>query len=210
MVKLRQYDPRPSRADPDARAARKKLEKESPYISMTEAAIKGGALALFAAVTLFPWQKQYEKHERTHHPERFENPDDFKNKNRVQEGGGGIRDRSDGKNERARRDEDDDRRERRRRERRQSEGGEREREYRVFLDRDREYRALPVEAAPSSVGSEGRYSGSEDGEYGRRYVEASRKDREYRHRRDVDDYGRPRGGSVDYDYRRSSREDRRR
>jgi len=210
MVKIKQYDPRPSRANPEARATRKKLEKESPHISMSEVAMKGGALALLTAVALFPWEKEYDKHERTHHPERFEDPNDYKNKNRAEDG----KRSGDGREDRGRRDGDEEEERRDRRRRRQSEGGEREREYRKFLNRDREYRPLPagaIEVAPSSVGSGvERYTGSEDGEYGRKYIEATREERAHRYRRDEDEYGRRRRGSVDYEYRRSSRDERRR
>lgn len=142
--------------------------------------MKVGAIALLTAVALFPWEKEIEKHERTHHPERFR---DEKDKSR------GDRGREDRRN--------DDRRRRR-----QSEGGERQREYREYLDRDREYRALDQVDAGSVRGVEGRrYTGSDDGEYGQRYIEASRRERQ---RMD----GRRRRGSVDYEYRRSSRDDR--
>jgi hypothetical protein len=177
------------------------------HISMSEVAMKGGALALLTAVALFPWEKEFEKHERSHHPERFEDAGDVKNKNRVEDGDrrGSRRDDRDEGDRGSRGDDEDGRRGRRdgdRRRRRQSEGGEREREYRAFLDRDREYRPLPAETAPSSVGGrDDRYTGSEDGEYGRRYIEASRMENERRERR---------RGSVDYEYSRGSRDERRR
>ena len=198
MVKIKQYDPRPSRANPEARAARKNIE--NPHFSMSEVAMKGGALALLTAVALFPWEKELEKHERTHHPEQYENEKKkIDKKGRRGSGRDGRRGRRISED-----DSNEDRREGRRR--RQSEGGEREREYRRFLDRDREYRSLPVEVAPEIVDDGERYTGSEDGEYGRRYIQASRKEKEYRHRREEGDYGRRGSVSVDYDYRRGGSE----
>lgn len=200
-------DPRPSKAHPDARTARKAFERENPHFNMQEFGMKAGALALLTAVALFPWEKEHEKHERAHHPERFEDNgkgdriEPSKSKEKGRKGKGEI-----------------DRR------RRQSEGGEREREYRYYLDRDRDYRPLvAVGTAPSSVGGgsgggsgargierERRYTGTEDGEYGRRYIEASVRERE-RTGRGSGEYGRRRrGDSVDYEYRRSKREEWRR
>lgn len=174
------HDPRPSRANEEARRIRKQFEKENPHFDMKEFGIKAGAIALLTALTLFPWEKEIEKHERTHHPERFQDEKDR------------------GKGNRGR----DDRRNDDRRRRRQSEGGERQREYRQYLDRDREYRPFDQVDTPVSSVEGGRYTGSDDGDYGRKYIEASRRERERADRR-------RRRGSAEYDYRRSSRDDRR-
>ena len=198
-------DFRPSKAHPEARANRKAFEKESPHFNMNEFGMKAGALALLTAVALFPWEKEHEKHQRTHHPERFEDEKDSKGKGRrgsARDGDGGRRGR-------------DADRDGGRRRRRQSEGGEREREYRAYLNRDREYGVirngdgLPPRVGGNVRGFEGErtYTGSDDGDYGRRYIEASRRERE-RRERGSGDYGRRR--SVDYDYRRSSGDERRR
>jgi hypothetical protein len=208
LEKLKSYDPRPSKAEPEARAARKRLEKENPHFDMVQNfAIKAAAIGALTALALFPWEKQVEKHERRSHPERIRERDD--------DGGRGKERR--GRDERAGDSEDghEDHRDRRargrggeERRRRQSEGGEHEREYRMFLDRDREYRRLPVDvegASPSSVGGASElYTGTDDGEYGRRYVEASRHERDLREKASGQD-GRRRRGSVDYEYRRSTR-----
>jgi hypothetical protein len=66
----------PSKSNSDARAYRKTFEKENPHFNMQEFGMKAGALALFTAAVLFPWEKEYEKHERTHHPERFQDEKD--------------------------------------------------------------------------------------------------------------------------------------
>ena len=65
-------------------------------------------------------------------------------------------------------------------------------------------------STPLVPNRERRYTGTEDGEYGRRYIEASVRERE-RTGRGSGEYGRRRrGDSVDYEYRRSKREEWRR
>ena len=193
-------DPRPSKSNTEARAHRKALEKENPHFNMQEFGMKAGALALLTAVALFPWEKEYEKHERNHHPERFQ---DEKNGNSSKDRRGSKKDGDDRRGRGQGRDGD--------RRRRQSEGGERQREYRQYLDRDREYRVADDLGDGSTRGTDGRrYTGSEDGEYGRRYVAAPRREMERRDKGSVgDDYRRRRRASVDYEYGRGSRDDRR-
>ena len=88
-------DFRPSRADADARRVRKALEKENPHFNMVqEFGMKVGMLALLMAVALFPWEKEYEAHERRRHVERFESEE--RNNGR---GGGKGDDGDDGEGE---------------------------------------------------------------------------------------------------------------
>jgi hypothetical protein len=47
-------DPRPSKAHPEHRAARKALEKEHPHFDIKELGLKAGVLMLLAGVALFP------------------------------------------------------------------------------------------------------------------------------------------------------------
>jgi hypothetical protein len=47
-------DPRPSKAHPKHRAARKALEEEHPHFGIKELGLKAGILALLASVALFP------------------------------------------------------------------------------------------------------------------------------------------------------------
>jgi hypothetical protein len=97
-------DLRPSKAHPEHRAHRKKLERESPAFSMQEFGIKTGMMALLALVACFPWEKELEEHERR------------KTEEEERVNGDGGRERGRDEDERRERRGEDERRERRRRE----------------------------------------------------------------------------------------------
>lgn len=48
------FDPRPSRANPEHRAARKELEKASGYDNLKSMGLKAGVLAMMAGLALYP------------------------------------------------------------------------------------------------------------------------------------------------------------
>lgn len=89
----------PSKAHPEHRARRKKLEKESPAFSMGEFGIKAAMMGLLAVVACFPWEKELERNKEGKGQGEMERRDGERERRERREGRGGR----EGQRERGRR-----------------------------------------------------------------------------------------------------------
>ncbi|KAE9366179.1 hypothetical protein N431DRAFT_430335 [Stipitochalara longipes BDJ] len=77
-------DFRPSQAHPLHRAKRKAIERANPHFDLKDAGLKAAVLAILAAIACYPRIKA--EHDMKHHPERFENNRNGKEKERGDKG----------------------------------------------------------------------------------------------------------------------------